>query len=212
MPLEVFETGVKRAWALWRISETEEDLSGLLNHREEVPSNISNPHKRLEWIAGRLLTQTLLENFDLDYHGIVKDEFGKPYAQDHDIHLSLSHSYPFVGVVVDRKNLVGIDLEQPKEKLLRIAPRVLSQGELEDAGEDILKHCIYWCAKEALIKIYGKKDLTLQKNLLIDPFSRELEGNIIGRIIVNEEERMIPLYYRIFRHFVVVFNREHQAS
>lgn len=212
MPLEVFETGEKRAWALWRITESEQELTELLSVREEPPANITNAQKRLEWIAGRLLTQTLLENFDLDYNGIIKDEFGKPYAQDQDIHLSLSHSHPFVGVIVDKKSLVGIDLEQPKEKLLRIAPRVLSEKELEDAGDDILKHCIYWCGKEALIKIYGRKDLTLQKNLIIDPFSRDSEGNIIGRIIVNQQERVIPLYYRTFHQFVVVFNREHQGS
>ena len=212
MPLEVFETGEKRAWALWRITESEEELTGLLNIREEPPSTITNIRKRLEWIAGRLLTQTLLENFDLDYHGIIKDEFGKPYAQDHAIHLSLSHSHPFVGVVVDKKNLVGIDLEQPQEKLLRIASRVLSPTELEDAGSDVLKHCIYWCGKEALIKIYGRKDLTLRENLLIDPFSCEAEGNIIGRIIAKQQERVIPLYYRAFSQFVVVFNREQQGS
>jgi 4'-phosphopantetheinyl transferase len=209
MPLEIFETGDKRAWALWRISETESELTALLSYREDVPETISNPRKRLEWITGRLLTQTLLDNFDLEYTGIIKDEFGKPYANDLPVHLSLTHSYPYVGVILDRKHLVGIDLEQPKEKLLRVASRVLSAEELQDAGDDIVKHCIYWCSKETLIKIYGKKDLTLSMNILISPFVLAPEGNIIGRIIVNEEERLIPLYYRIFSQFVVVFNREH---
>ena len=75
MPLEVFETGEKRAWALWRIKESEEDLNKLLTQKEPVPTGITNPQKRLEWITGRLLTQTLLENFDLEYSGITKDEF-----------------------------------------------------------------------------------------------------------------------------------------
>ena len=208
MPLEVFETGDKRAWALWRITENETELTQLLSQREDVPQTISNPQKRLEWITGRLLTQTLLENFDLAYNGIVKDEYGKPYAFDQDIHLSLSHSFPFVAVIVDKRSTVGIDLEQPKEKLLRVATRVLSASELTDAGDSVVKHCVYWCAKETLIKIYGKKDLTLSSNLFIEPFQLVTEGNIIGRIIVNEVERLIPLYYRIFSQFVIVFNRE----
>jgi 4'-phosphopantetheinyl transferase len=208
MPLEVFETGDKRAWALWRITETEEEISGLLTVREEIPDGITNVQKRLEWVTGRLLTQTLLENFEMEYNGLTKDDFGKPFVRDVPVHISLSHSYPFVGVVIDRRATVGIDLEQPKDKLLRVAHRVLSADELNDAGEDVVKHCIYWCAKETLIKIYGRKDLTLASNLLVSPFQREQEGNIIGRIIVNEDERVIPLCYRVFSQFVVVYNRE----
>ncbi len=211
MPLEVFETGSKRAWALWRITETEAELTELLNYKEEIPAGISNQQKRLEWVAGRLLTQTLLENFDLAYNGLTKDEFGKPFATDLDVHLSLSHSYPFVAVVVDRRYIVGIDLEQPKEKLLRVAPRILSEEELGNAGDNLIKHCIYWCSKETLIKIYGKKDLTLSRDLLIEPFEVSIEGNIVGRIIVNEVETVIPLYYKVFSQFVVVFNREEIA-
>jgi 4'-phosphopantetheinyl transferase len=208
MAVELFETGVNRTWALWRISENEETLGELLTFREEIPANLTNREKRLEWIAGRVLTQSLLENFGIAYQGIIKDDYGKPFLRNSTFHISLSHSYPFVAAILDRENAVGIDLEQPKEKLLRIAPRVLSPTEFLDAGEDVNKHCIYWCAKEALIKIYGKKDLTLAKNLRIEPFLIQEEGNIIGRIIVDERERLIPLYYRLFPKFAVVFNSE----
>lgn len=208
MPLEVFETGENRAWALWRITETEEELKELLTHREEAPSLLSHIQKRLEWLAGRLLTQTLLENFDESYRGTQKDLFGKPFLIDSDIHISFSHSYPFVAVVVDRKSVVGIDLEQPKEKLRRVAQRVFSQAEASDAGDDLIKLCVYWCAKETLIKIHGKKDLVLASDLRIDAFTRSSEGNIIGRIVVNNHESVIPLYYRVFEQFVVVYNCE----
>jgi 4'-phosphopantetheinyl transferase len=208
MAVELFETGVNRTWALWRISENEETLGDLLTFREEIPANLTNREKRLEWIAGRVLTQSLLENFGIAYQGIIKDDYGKPFLRNSTFHISLSHSYPFVAAILDRENTVGIDLEQPKVKLLRIAPRVLSLDELVDAGEDVTKHCIYWCAKEALIKIYGKKNLTLAKNLRIEPFHIQEEGNIIGRIIVDEQERLIPLYYRLFPKFAVVFNSE----
>jgi 4'-phosphopantetheinyl transferase len=206
MPLEIFETGDKRAWALWRITESEEELTGYLSSPEIIPENIRNKSKRIEWIAGRLITQTLLENFGFDFVGMRKDEFGKPFLNNIDFNVSLSHSFPFVGVIIDKNTIVGIDLEQPKDKLLRVAPRVLSEAEMIDAGKDVVKHCIYWCSKEALIKIHGKKDLTLAKNLLIDPFEVREEGNLIGRIIVGDTETLIPLYYRLFPNFVVVFN------
>jgi 4'-phosphopantetheinyl transferase len=120
--------------------------------------------------------------------------------------LSLSHSYPYVGALIDKNKSVGIDVEQIKSKLLKIAPRVLHPTELKDAGDNEIKHCIYWCAKEALVKIYGKKDLVFAENLIIKPFTLQNQGNISGRIIVNSTETTIPLYYEVHNGFTVVLN------
>jgi 4'-phosphopantetheinyl transferase len=206
MPLDKIVSEGKRAWALWKITETEAELRAHLSRQEKIPETISNEQKRLEWLTGRVITQCLLENFRLTYHGINKDVFGKPSPANYPFHLSLSHSYPYVAAILDQEHPVGIDLEQPKEKLLRVAPRVLSGGELNDAGSDVTKHCIYWCAKETLIKLYGKKDLVLAENLYITPFSRKEEGHITGKIIVMQRERLIPLYYRVFEGFTLVFS------
>jgi 4'-phosphopantetheinyl transferase len=206
MPIEKLVKNERRAWALWKITESEETITAGLSLPEEVPGNISNGYKRLEWLAGRLLTQTLLDAFGSQYRGIVKDEHGKPSLRDYPFELSLSHSYPYVAAILDLDEPVGIDVEQPKEKLLRVGPRILSPVEIEDAGRNLIKNCIYWCSKETLIKIYGKKDLILAENLLISGFHLNNEGLITGRIIVNRKERIIPLYYRVFPDFVLVFN------
>ncbi|MEO7989119.1 MAG: 4'-phosphopantetheinyl transferase superfamily protein [Chryseolinea sp.] len=209
MPLEKLVVELGRTWALWRIEEEEETLAEIVP-LEKISDTITSPQKRLEWIAGRVLVKEVMEAMDLNYHGIVKDEFGKPFPERYDYQLSLSHSFPFVAVLLDKYESVGIDLEQPKEKLLRIAPRIHSEDELKDAGTDIIKHCIYWCAKEALIKIYGKKDLIFSENMKILPFQRKTEGDIIGKIIVKDMERVIPLYYQVNQEFVLVFNKRMQ--
>jgi phosphopantetheinyl transferase len=206
MPLENIHKGADRTWALWKIEENEETLQGLISADEVAPESIANPFKRLEYLAGRLLLKQLLAEWNIDYKGIVKDQHGKPFLRDLDIHISMSHSYPYVAAVADRHNVVGIDLEQPKDKLLRIGPRVLNARELQDASHDITKHCIYWCAKEALIKIYGKKDLVLSKNLAISPFLIQKKGFLTGSIIVNGIQNTIPLYYEVYDNFVVVLN------
>ena len=100
---------------------------------------------------------------------------------------------------------MGIDLEQPKEKLLRIASRVHHENELTDLGTDIVKHCIYWCAKESLIKWYGRKDLIFAENMFIEPFERHDEGDITGKIIIGGTETLIPLHYIVYTNFVLVF-------
>lgn len=206
MPLEKIVLEQDRALGLWLINEDEQTLVPFLLG-EQIPESLTNPNKRLEWLCGRILVKVMLESMSLSYHGILKDEHGKPSVAGHHFQLSLSHSYPYVAAVIDKHQPVGIDLEQPKEKLLRIAPRVLHQDELKDAGTDLVKHCIYWCAKEALIKFYGKKDLTLAENLLITPFSREDAGEITGRIIVRNEVTIVPLCYAVHPNFIMVFNK-----
>ena len=206
MPLENVHKDANRIWALWKIEENEDALQHMI--KEEIaPDSITNPYKRLEYLAGRLLLKHLLTQWDMDYKGIVKDAHGKPFLRDHNIHISMSHSYPYVAAVVDKDQTTGIDLEQPKEKLLKIAARVLNAAELQDASHDITKHCIYWCAKEALIKIYGKKDLILSKNIAILPFLMQKKGFLTGSIIVNGIPNTIPLYYEVYDNFVVVLNK-----
>jgi 4'-phosphopantetheinyl transferase EntD len=207
MPLEKIVQEPGRAWALWRISETESELSDRVLPHETVPDTLVHPNKRLEFLAGRVLVKTIMEKMNLSFQGITKDEFGKPYPRGHGVHLSLSHSYPYAGALLDLNQPVGIDLEQPKDKLFRIAPRVFSPEELHDAGTSLAKHCIYWCAKEALLKVYGKKDLVFSENLLISPFREEMEGDIRGRIIVKDRVTMISLHYIVYPNFVVVFNQ-----
>lgn len=206
MPVEKIVLESSRGWALWRITEDESSLSSMISPWEQVSHSISNANKRLEWLAGRVLVKHVLQSMGLVFHGITKDQFGKPFPIGYDYYLSLSHSYPYVAVLVDKVESVGIDLEQPKEKLLRIAPRIFSGVELEDAGNNITKHCIYWCAKETLVKVHGQKNLVFAENLIIDPFPMENEGNIRGRIIVGDNERIIPLHYIVYPNFVVVYN------
>ena len=209
MPLEKLVVELGRTWALWRIEEEEDTLAEMVP-LEKISDTITSPQKRLEWIAGRVLVKEVMEAMDLNFQGILKDEFGKPFPEGYDYQLSLSHSFPFVAVLLDKYESVGIDLEQPKEKRLRIAPRIHSEDEQKDAGTDIIKHCIYWCAKESLIKIYGKKDLIFSENMKILPFQRQMEGEIIGKIIIKEVERVIPLYYQVTSEFVLVFNKRMQ--
>lgn len=206
MPLEKIDSINSHTWALWRIEENEDFLAGQLSSEEPIPHSISNSKKRLEWLAGRLLVKTVIEKLGGIFQGVTKNEFGKPFIKGSTYHLSLSHSYPYVAASFHKEYSVGIDLEQPKDKLLRIAPRVLGKDELEDAGSNITKHCVYWCAKETLIKVYGKKDLTLAEHLIIAPFQLEKQGHLVGRIIVNNTVTKVPLWYAVTENFVVVLS------
>jgi phosphopantetheinyl transferase len=208
MPLyKLKNTGTESAWGIWKVEESAEELA--FTAFEEAPEGIIHITKRLEWLASRVLVRTLLEQNDLHYSGIHKDEFGKPFLRELTHHISLSHAYPYVAVQLDSNKSVGIDIEQPTEKLLRIAPRVLSMEELENAGSDIRKHCVYWCAKEALYKVYGKRGLHFADQLLVEPFILEETGDLKGTITVREEKLNVALSYEIEPEFVVVYTNPH---
>jgi 4'-phosphopantetheinyl transferase len=206
MPLEALYDNSESAWALWNIKEDEETLAAQIPF-ETVPESVRHPSKRLEFLAARVLIKTLLKEWNTDYNGLRKDEEGKPFFIGHNFQVSLSHSYPYVAAMIHRHQSIGIDLEQPKEKLLHIAPRVLNPAELKNAESDIIKHCVYWCAKEALIKVYGKRHLVLAKNLAIEPFSLQKQGNLVGSIIADNTTVTIPLFYQVYDNFVVVLNQ-----
>ena len=207
MPVEKLEyKNEERAWGIWKITEDETALLQQVSEFESIPESITHTEKRLEYIAGRVLAKNLLEAAGKKFEGVTKDVFGKPFFKENTFQLSLSHSFPYVAALTDINKSVGIDLEQIKPKLVKIGPRVLEKTELDDAGSDVTKHCIYWCAKEAMIKIYGKKDLIFSEHLLVNPFKIEKEGSLIGKIKLGETETIIPLHYYVYDGFVVVFN------
>ena len=206
MPLlKIQKTDKQSGWALWFITEQEPQL--IIASGEKVDDSIVSNIKRLEWLAGRALIKALVEQCGLEFHGIDKDEFGKPFLKEYSHPISLSHSYPYVAAQIDTKIEVGIDLEQPKSKLLNIAHRVLSPTELEDAGTDVIKHCIYWCAKEAMYKAYGRRGLHFADQLLVAPFELMRGGDLAGKIIVNGSNRELELTYSVQPDYVLVHTK-----
>lgn len=201
--LKIESLGKEQAWGLWQIIEREEEIS--FAALESCPEEIVNAQKRLEWLAGRALIKSLVEDCGLQYHGLRKDEFGKPFLKNNAHHISLSHSYPFVAAQIDRLHPVGIDLEQPKEKLRTVALRVFTKEEVKDSGDDIVKLCVYWCAKEALYKIYGKRNLLFTDHLRVMPFDLSGAGSLTGTIQFPESETIVPLQYLVKADFVMVY-------
>ncbi len=206
MPLHKIEwTDRQRGWAVWHITENERALEALA-FPETSPDDINSPLKRLEWLAGKVLLKSMVEEAGLSYQGVRKDAYGKPFLNHLAHAISLSHSYPYVAAQIDL-HAVGIDVEQPKDKLLRIAHRVLDPTEESDAGNNITKNCIYWCAKEALYKMYGLRGLSFSANLRIEPFSLGKMGDLRGKISANGSIHLINLGYSVEEDYVLVFTK-----
>lgn len=206
MPLLSLIKDNQSAIAIWKIEEQEDQLLNLLAIHDPIPDTITHPNKRTEVIAGKVTTALLLKEFGQPYEGVIKNEYGKPFLKNSNFHLSQSHSFPYVAVIISVKENVGIDIEQPKKNLAIVAPRVFSTAELAHTGNDLVRLCIYWCAKETLIKLYGKKDLVLKEEIAIEHFTFHTKGNFIGRIDRKGHEKSYALYYLVQEDFVLVHN------
>lgn len=205
MPItRIQKLGKESAWALWHINEPEEELS--YDALESAPEEVVSSQKRLEFLAGRALIKELVTQAGLEYNGLRKDDFGKPFLKNLSHQISLSHSYPYVAAQLSASLSVGIDVEQPKEKLLKIAPRVLSLIEQKDAGTNLAKHCVYWCAKEAMYKIHGKRGLHFNSQLNIEPFTLGDQGILQGTISTDTLVH-VELGYQVEDDFVMVYTR-----
>ncbi|MCA6074152.1 4'-phosphopantetheinyl transferase family protein [Fulvivirga sedimenti] len=211
MPLlELKGVGKERLLGLYKIEEQYDELLEALNPDEldrELLESYSNVQKKQEWLAARLLLRYICEFLGLEYQGTRKDSNGKPFLQGHALQISLSHSFPYVAVVADPSMDVGIDLEQPKEKLQKIAPRFLDERELElcmNLNQEAL--CIFWCAKEALYKVYSKKGLNFRNEIHLYPQGEFPWKKLLGVIDKNGEEARYLLQSEQGSDYIMVYN------
>ncbi len=134
---------------------------------------ISHPAKQLEWFAGRAALQYLVQPHS--YNGLTKDKYGKPHLRSHNTQISISHTSKYVVIAFHKNKSIGIDLERVSEKIERIKHKFLNLNELSEAQDDIVKLTTYWCAKEALYKLHGTKQLSFKDNIKV-----ELTGDFFG--------------------------------
>lgn len=205
MPLhKIDKISSTRTVAIWHITESEEPLSSHIN--SPCPNEIKAPNKRLEWLASRALLYCISSELNFKFNGLSKDENGKPILIGLPYEISITHSFPYVAVIMDSKNEVGIDLEQPKEKIQRIAHKFCSKQELIFANEDPIMLCILWSAKEALYKIHSKKGLIFNEHLIVESFKRSGSGTIDAIIAINDYQKKVILQYIVTSDYVLVYN------
>ncbi|HNP18302.1 MAG TPA: 4'-phosphopantetheinyl transferase superfamily protein [Fulvivirga sp.] len=209
MPLiKIEQIKPERYIGIWHITEHLEDLLTQLNPNQKYLPELEGfriMSKKLEWAAARLTVKMLAAKMKIDYKGIDKNTDGKPVLAHSNVEISLTHSYPFVAAIIDRNINVGIDLEQPKEKLKAIAHKFLSEKELLFTNNDVVKLCIAWCAKETLYKMHSKRGLLFKENLLLEPYEPKSRGIITGSIIANDSIKSYNLEYRVEKDYILTF-------
>lgn len=185
---------------LQAITEDEATLragSLLTASEQEELATITHPAQRIEWLACRVAIRQLVEAQGMTYAGLQKDDFGKPHLINSPWHISLSHTAGWAAAVLHRSRSVGIDIEPVRDQFRRVVPRVLSDNEIAHAAGDPNRLAVYWCAKEALYKLYGKRQLTFREHLHVEPFTDRIE-HLVGHVrLPDHEEQLVIQCFQI---------------
>ena len=156
---------------LWKVTESESTLAKgveltpyCAQRMRDMKSQI---HRRAFLSIRHLLAQENYQDSDLHY-----DEIGKPHLKDGK-YISITHSGPFTGIVLSNDIEVGIDIEQQRPKIIRIAHKFTPLEEyrtLANTDALIRKLTVVWGVKESLYKIYGTPGVSFLDHIDVRDF------------------------------------------
>ena len=123
---------------IWKITESFEQLSQEVELnpvcQQRIATMKSEMHQRGFLSVRKLLNEAGYTDFDLYY-----DNFGKPHLQDGK-HISITHSHEFSSIIVSDE-VVGIDIELQREKIIRIADK-FCDAELQYLNKEAISEYI----------------------------------------------------------------------
>jgi len=193
---------------LWKITE---DFDVLFKEVRLKDSSL----KRLEDMKsqshqkGFLAVRMLLQHLDYTDFDLYYDEFGKPHIKPQgssvkEVEISISHSNDFSAVVISEQK-VGLDLEQLKEKTLKIAPRFMDVSHLENLSEEgkIKKATVVWGIKECVFKIKNEKGISFPNHIFEDDFNFE-DKKATAVLKFNNKEENFEVQFDSIEDYIFV--------
>lgn len=181
---------------IWKIEETEEFFKGNVPQHRDV----THPHKRLQHLAGRFLLQFLFPAFP--YELIQVADTRKPFIPGDPYHFSISHCGDYAAAIVSRDRRVGIDIEIPVEKIIRIKQKFLGEQETGYDETTAPALTVLWSAKEAVYKWYGNGNVDFKQHIRLQRRHADTE-TIDVHFAKNNTD--LQLHYRQFEPLVLAW-------
>ena len=148
--------------AIWKVTEEFDTLCDMLingsDYRTKALTKFTLPKRRLEYIAVRVLLQTLMqEEVEIAYHAT-----GRPFLTNSSTNISISHTHGYVAILLSDTHIPGIDIERITPKALTLKERIVGPSENAHTTEEVILH---WCAKETAYKILDAEGIDFIKDL-----------------------------------------------
>ncbi len=193
---------------IWEIEESPEwFLSGLHLDEDELEkyNGFRTDQRRVHWLAYRYILKNIVgKGTQLR---VKYNPHSKPFLDLSDDHISVSHSGKFATVIISKKHQVGIDIEQVHPRLHRVAEKFMSPEEGGDASHDLSTEnlCLHWCAKEALYKLYGERELDFREHIRVLHAPDGHEGVFKGMIMSGGREHHYHMHAEKVEDYFLVF-------
>jgi|TARA_B110000908_G_scaffold4259_1_gene5534 phosphopantetheinyl transferase len=190
---------------IWKIQESLEDLTLDIELTENSQSRLASMKSVLHQ-KGFLSIRHLLKQANYVDADVYYDEFGKPHLKNGNF-ISITHSFTFTAIIISKKDIVGIDIEKQRDKIVKIAHKFTPFEEYKTiANHDALvcKLTIVWGAKESLYKIYGKKKLLFLHHIYIEEFAFS-DKKTTGIIKYEGHVSKHKIYFFEFEGFTCVY-------
>jgi len=164
-------------FAIWKIEEEAEELYSQLQLDDDEKAY----YEQLK-IGKRNLhwlgTRVLLRKMlkTDEYIDCKVDAHGKPYLVNLPYHISLSHSFDYAAELAFIK---------PADKIPQLY--------------------VCWCAKEAVYKCYGQKEVSFLDNILLDPFQFEGHGYVNAHLKKGDICLDFDVAYLQYQDYMVGF-------
>lgn len=196
------------AIGIWEIDEDVDELYAKVNLSEQEKQQFSllkSPQRRQHWLSYRMIIPYLMQQGETP--AINYDENGKPFLNNGVRHISVSHSGKFSALIASPNKHVGIDIECMKPKIFRLAHKFLNRKEIKQVFSKHAMESLYvvWAAKEALFKLYGKRDIQFKDHIRIFPFKFKGKGTITGEIKTPAFHRFYAIHYQTIENYILVY-------
>ena len=191
--------------AIWKMDEDLEELMKLASLSEteiEKVSSFTHMARKKEWICIRMLLKKLNTNSSIGYHSS-----GKPYLENSNAHISISHTKDYAGIIISDSFGVGLDLERIHPRIEKIAHKFVSPEEekIIQGKNSLEKLFVIWGVKEVLFKMHSIGELVFKEHLEVFPFDFSSNGIVEAKISKGAFQKKYSLWYTLAGDLLVTW-------
>lgn len=180
--------------ALWYITESVEELHRKLTIDRFTPFKTIKRNRH--WLSARLALQIATNHTKSK---IKKSPEGKPFLDDQDGHISMSHSGEMAAAMYNKTQSCGIDLELYDQRIERIVHKFTGKTE-----EDLFREgfycssaCLLWSAKESVFKYCELHDVNFIEEIQLKEINYENQ-TLKFHLKRFDPDVPITVFYRVY--------------
>jgi len=168
----------------------------------------AHERRKNEWLCSRILLEQVSGH---EAPSLQYTPEGKPFLPDGG-KVGISHSRQMAAVIWHPHLDVGIDAEELRPQLFKIKEKFLSVSELALIHPDDLRTLTaFWCAKEAIYKWYGLKELQFNQHIVLQNVQltvaaqEPLTGYIDAMVVKNNMVLQATVQIQQFQNTVFAY-------